>query len=124
MDKPDILSRIVSRKKEEVDRAGKQIPENRLREEAEAIQERRPFIQALAQPGSFGVNVIAEVKRASPSKGDISLNLNPGSLAKKYEQGGAAALSVLTDQHYFKGSFEDLKKARAATDLRFCEKIF
>jgi indole-3-glycerol phosphate synthase len=68
--------------------------------------------------------IIAEFKRASPSKGSINLNLDPASQAKSYEQGGAAAISVLTDEHFFKGSFQDLKAVREAVNLPILCKDF
>jgi len=120
----DILSKIVKDKKQEVIAAKQHIPESFLRERAFVPRKRRPFIQKLEQPGPFGINIIAEIKRASPSKGDIRANLNPAVYADEYEKGGAAALSVLTDRPYFKGSPEDLKIAREVTTLPVLRKDF
>ncbi len=119
--KTDILSEIVERKKEEVDKARKNMPENALREKAEQDIERRPFFERLERSG---INIISEIKRASPSKGLICPDLDPAELAKEYEAGGAAALSVLTDETYFKGSFEDFAVARAAVSLPVLRKDF
>lgn len=120
----DILSKIVEDKKQEITAAKQHIPESFLREKAFAPRKRRPFLKKLEQPGPFGVNIIAEIKRASPSKGDIRANLNPAVYADEYEKGGAAALSVLTDQSYFKGGPEDLKIARETTTLPVLRKDF
>lgn len=120
----DILSKIVEDKKQEITAAKQHIPESFLREKAFAPRKRRPFLNKLEQPGPFGVNIIAEIKRASPSKGDIRANLNPAVYADEYEKGGAAALSVLTDQSYFKGGPEDLKIARETTTLPVLRKDF
>jgi indole-3-glycerol phosphate synthase len=76
---------------------------------------------ALRRPG---VNVIAEIKRASPSKGVINDEIDVAHVTKMYENGGAAAVSVLTEETYFKGSLDDLRTARAATDLPILRKDF
>jgi indole-3-glycerol phosphate synthase len=120
----DILSKIVEDKKQEVTAAKQHIPESFLRRKAFAPRKRRPFLKKLEQPGPYGINIIAEIKRASPSKGDIRANLNPKIYAEQYEKGGAAALSVLTDEPYFKGSHEDFKIARETTTLPVLRKDF
>ncbi|HWE67756.1 MAG TPA: indole-3-glycerol phosphate synthase TrpC [Acidimicrobiales bacterium] len=81
----------------------------------------RDFMAALRGPG---LACIAEVKRRSPSKGDLDLDLQPDQLGKEYEAGGAAALSVLTDQAFFGGSVSDLQSARQASGLPVLRKDF
>lgn len=120
----DILSKIVAHKKEEVAAARQQMPEQQLREQALLPRKRRPFTTKLEHPGPANVNIIAEIKRASPSKGVICQDLDPVKYASQYEKGGAAALSVLTDQAFFHGSRHDLISARANTALPVLRKDF
>src|SRR5262249_22488808 len=79
------------------------------------------FARALRKPG---ISVIAEVKRRSPSAGDLNLELDPADLAIRYTDGGASCLSVLTDAKYFGGSISDLQAARSATTLPVLRKDF
>jgi indole-3-glycerol phosphate synthase len=120
----DILSRIVEHKIEEVTAAKSRLPEKRLIETATAAADHRSFLNRLSDPQPHGVNIIAEIKRASPSKGLIRQDLNAAEFGKKYESGGAAAISVLTDRDYFQGSCDDLVKARQATSLPVLRKDF
>lgn len=117
---PDILARIVSRKREELQQAS--IPLNALREAAEVARvDRRDFAAALR---SKRPAVISEIKKASPSKGVLVKDFRPADLAVRYEQGGAVALSVLTDRDFFQGSLADLHAAREACSLPVIRKDF
>jgi indole-3-glycerol phosphate synthase len=119
----DILDRIVAHKKKEVLAARNQTPLSVIKEKARSRTGHRSFSAALA--GSVNqVRIIAEIKRASPSKGDICKDLDPAALAASYERGGAAALSVLTDKAFFKGSPADLRAAKNACSLPVLRKDF
>lgn len=117
---PDILARIVSRKQAEL--APVRDSRAHLERRAEALRAgRRDFRAALLQHRPA---VIAEIKKASPSKGLLADDFRPASIAEGYESGGAAALSVLTDREFFQGSFDDLQAARQATALPVLRKDF
>jgi indole-3-glycerol phosphate synthase len=117
---PDILTRIVSRKREELRESG--IPAAELREAAESMRaSRRDFAAALR---SKRPAIISEIKKASPSRGILVEDFHPAELAAKYEQGGAVALSVLTDRDFFQGSLDHLRAARAACALPVIRKDF
>jgi len=117
---PDILARIVARKREDLARIAPPLDEWERQAGAQCAR-RRDFTGALRahQPA-----VIAEVKKASPSKGVLSAAFDPARIASAYERGGAAALSVLTDEPFFQGSLADLESARAATSLPVLRKDF
>ncbi len=93
-----------------------------LLEQATDLPPTRPFTSALV--AEDGLAIIAEVKRRSPSKGPLALDLDPASLARSYQCGGAACLSVLTDERFFGGSAADLREARAACGLPVLRKDF
>ena len=122
--KRDFLKEIVKRKNDDVAMARQKISQQRMIELAAPLKKGRPFSRRLDSPGPGGINIIAEIKRASPSKGAIRADLDPPTLAAQYERGGAAALSVLTDGPYFHGSLEDLEKAREAISLPVLRKEF
>jgi indole-3-glycerol phosphate synthase len=114
-----MLAEIVAGHREAAARDERDL--DRLLEAAAQAAPPRPFRAALAAPG---LSVIAEVKRRSPSRGDLNRGLDPALVAKSYEAGGAAALSVLTDERWFGGSAADLAAARAACDLPVLRKDF
>jgi len=116
---PDILARIVARKREEL--GNSTVPGAELRSIAEAREDFRDFAAALR---SRSPAIISEIKKASPSKGVLIEDFHPAELARKYQQGGAAALSVLTDKDFFQGSLLDLQTARAACALPVIRKDF
>lgn len=119
-----ILDRIVAKKRAEVAASKKAVPASDLEQKARARSDLRSFATSLAQPGPNGINIIAEIKRASPSKGVIRADLDPAEYARRYESAGAAAMSVLTDEAFFRGGFNDLRSARAATHLPVLRKDF
>lgn len=120
----DFLSTILAAKRRRVTKLAARRPLAELRHEADAARRGATRHALSARLRREGVNVIAEIKRASPSKGALRANLDPGELALGYERGGAAALSVLTEEDFFKGSLEDLRAARAAVSLPVLRKDF
>ncbi|HYA42001.1 MAG TPA: indole-3-glycerol phosphate synthase TrpC [Syntrophobacteraceae bacterium] len=120
----DFLSKILERKKEELKAAAKYAPAPVLRLEAGQMKGKGALIERLATPGPLGMNVIGEIKRASPSRGRIRDNVDAAEYARKYELGGAAAVSVLTEQNFFCGSPEDLKKVKSAVSIPVLRKDF
>ncbi|MGD8203977.1 indole-3-glycerol phosphate synthase TrpC [Pantoea sp. FN0305] len=120
----DILNKILAVKREEIDAAKRVSSLSTLRDRARA-QTQRDFIAALRQHNQQGKpGIIAEVKKASPSKGLIRADFNPAGIAESYQQGGAACLSVLTDVQFFQGSEDYLQQARAACSLPVLRKDF
>lgn len=116
------LDRIIAEKTREIAREKAICSEAQMRQLAAArTTPFRGFEAALRQTG---VRIVAEIKRASPSKGDLNLNLDAAECAKAYADGGAAALSVLTESAFFKGSIEDLRAARAAVTIPVLQKDF
>ena len=114
-----VLDRIVAAHREAAAADTRDL--DQLKEEAGASPAPRNFRKSMKR---WGLDVIAEVKRRSPSKGDLAPDLDPAALAQAYEAGGAVALSVLTDREFFGGSPEDLAAARAAVGLPVLRKDF
>ncbi len=122
---PDILKQIVARKREEIDESINRIPMERMIELTKFADKTRGFYNALAtKTNNRQSGVIAEIKKASPSKGVLCENFNPVEIAKSYENGGASCLSVLTDRDFFQGDPQNLIKARAAVSIPVIRKDF
>ena len=121
----DILRQIVSVKRDEISLARRRRDLLSLRRDAEQIGGQRDFVGALRRKIEGGrPAVIAEIKKASPSKGVLREKFVPGAIAESYERHGAAALSVLTDVQYFQGALAFLEEARAASALPALRKDF
>ena len=121
----DILNKILATKREEITKAQAAKSLDDLREEAYKQPDARDFVGNLVKKDDANKPaVIAEIKKASPSKGVIRADFKPAEIAKSYEKAGAACLSVLTDVQYFQGSAQYLKQARAACKLPVLRKDF
>jgi indole-3-glycerol phosphate synthase len=122
---PDILKRILNTKYVEITARSEQTSLPQLKKLAENSSPVRPFVGAIKNKIAHNQSaVIAEIKRASPSKGLIRENFNPKEIAVSYQKGGASCISVLTDEDYFQGCSAYLREARAACDLPVIRKDF
>ena len=111
---PTILDEIICWKRSEIARRKEALPLGAVQAKAAQASEPRDFAAVLRQSG---VSLIAEIKRASPSKGLLRPDLDPVALAREYEANGASAVSVLTDEHYFQGSLDHLREVRQSINL-------
>jgi indole-3-glycerol phosphate synthase len=118
-----VLAEILAAKRDEVTLLHQPATRDAIRRAALAAPPPRDFAAAL-RPTTRKLAVIAEIKRRSPSKGDLAPDLDPAVIAKAYETGAAAALSVLTDRLFFGGSVDDLRAARDATGVPVVRKDF
>ncbi|MGX2041166.1 indole-3-glycerol phosphate synthase TrpC [Methylocaldum sp. MU1018] len=122
---PDILQKILARKAEEITERRSHAPLEELRRRAQAADAPRGFVRALRSKIETGTAaVIAEIKKASPSKGVMRPDFRPADIARSYAAHGAACLSVLTDRDFFQGSEEYLKEARRVCPLPVLRKDF
>lgn len=117
-----ILDEIVAAKRQEIEKRRARISLDEFRVRAENAPSARDFENALR--GGENIALIAEIKPASPSRGDLQANVDPLRIAQTYGQGGASAISVLTDRKFFKGDLNNLKAARVGSDLPLLRKDF
>lgn len=124
-DTPDILKKITDRKLQEIDERSARLSLQQLMDAVPAASAPRGFVRSIRDRIDAGqAAVIAEIKKASPSKGVLRENFKPAEIARSYAANGAACLSVLTDEDFFQGGDEYLKQARAACDLPVIRKDF
>ncbi len=124
-DTPDILKKIVARKWQEIEARAGQVPLSELRSRLRDADAPRGFAAALdARIAAGGPGVIAEIKKASPSRGVLREDFRPAEIARSYASHGATCLSVLTDVDFFQGADAYLQQARAACDLPVIRKDF
>lgn len=124
-DTPDILVKILDRKREEIAERSARVSLEQLKQQCAAADAVRGFIRSIENKISDKQSaVIAEIKKASPSKGILREDFKPAEIASSYADHGAACLSILTDKDYFQGHEEYLKQARAACELPVIRKDF
>ncbi len=120
----DILDKIIADKTAEVSYRKSQMSLEQLRECVRSMRRCRNFYKAVTKHSTRGINVIAEVKKASPSAGLIRENFDPAAIAQTYQKCGADAISVLTDEKYFQGRLEYIEQIKQVVDLPVLRKDF
>ncbi|MHC4206445.1 MAG: indole-3-glycerol phosphate synthase TrpC [Planctomycetota bacterium] len=120
----NILDKIIADKRAEVRSRQSQTSLDELKQQIHSMPRCRNFYKAVIKPSSRGINVIAEVKKASPSAGLIREDFDPVTIAQTYEKCGADAISVLTDEKYFQGRLEYISRIRQEVDLPVMRKDF
>jgi len=120
----NILDKIIADKRVEVQSRQSQTSIENLKEQVCSLGKCRNFYKAVTKPNSRGINVIAEVKKASPSAGIIREDFDAAAIAQTYKKCGADAISVLTDEKYFQGRLEHINQVRRAVDLPVLRKDF
>ena len=124
-ERPEILTKILTHKEKEIAEKQQRVPLEQMKEWAGGITDKRPFEMMLRGAAGAGkAGVIAEIKRASPSKGILREDFDPMAIAKSYQFGGATCLSVLTDNEFFKGGGPILELARKACSIPVLRKDF
>ncbi|MCD4831647.1 MAG: indole-3-glycerol phosphate synthase TrpC [Anaerohalosphaeraceae bacterium] len=121
---PNILDKIIADKKIEVEEQKRSVSIDALKAQVSSLPKCRNFYKAVTKANPQGVNVIAEVKKASPSAGLIRADFDPVKIAQTYQSCGADAISVLTDEKYFQGRLEYLTAVKQAVDLPVLRKDF
>jgi indole-3-glycerol phosphate synthase len=122
MKKTDILKEIIAKKKERVLLAKQNLPEEDLKNKVQGLLPTRPFTEAINKPRQ--ISLIAEIKKASPSRGLIRQDFNPLEIARVYQEAGVQAISILTEEDYFMGNISSVNEVRAAVNLPILRKDF
>jgi len=122
MVKKDTLKEIILKKKERIAIAKQQLPEEELKTKVLSFSPPRPFIEAISKPRQ--ISLIAEIKKASPSRGVIRENFNPQEIARAYQDVGVQAISVLTEEDFFMGNISFINEVKAITTVPILRKDF
>jgi indole-3-glycerol phosphate synthase len=122
MKKTDILKEIIAKKREKIILAKQDLPEEDLKNKVQGLLPARPFMEAINKPRQ--ISLIAEIKKASPSQGIIRQDFNPLEIAGVYQDSGAQAISILTEEDYFLGNISCINEVRAMVNLPILRKDF
>ncbi len=120
----NILTKILEHKKLEVTKQQQRVSLEELQQQIQSLGRPRNFFKAVTKPPTRAINLIAEIKRSSPSVGLICKDFDPTTIAKQYHQGGADAISVLTDEKFFGGSLDYIKQVKEVVSVPVMRKDF